>query len=33
MSRLMGGPALDPDAILGRITTAVGPRPSPRPTS
>ncbi|KAB1162377.1 3-hydroxyacyl-CoA dehydrogenase family protein [Micromonospora sp. DT46] len=24
MSRLMGGPALDPDAILARITTAVG---------
>jgi 3-hydroxybutyryl-CoA dehydrogenase len=24
MNRLMGGPALDPDAILARITTAVG---------
>lgn len=24
MSRLMGGPALDPDEILSRITTAVG---------
>jgi len=24
MSRLMGGPALDPDAILARVTTAVG---------
>lgn len=24
MSRLMGGPALDPDEVLGRITTAVG---------
>ncbi|WP_320065718.1 3-hydroxyacyl-CoA dehydrogenase family protein [Micromonospora sp. RTGN7] len=24
MSRLMGGPALDPDAILAKITTAVG---------
>lgn len=24
MSRLMGGPTLDPDEILGRITTAVG---------
>ncbi|MET9221059.1 3-hydroxyacyl-CoA dehydrogenase family protein [Streptomyces sp. NPDC088197] len=24
LSRLMGGPALDPDEILGRITTAVG---------
>ena len=24
LSRLMGGPALDPDDILGRITTAVG---------
>jgi 3-hydroxybutyryl-CoA dehydrogenase len=24
LSRLMGGPALDPDEVLGRITTAVG---------